>query len=198
MVREAWTMTLNQDQRFRVVAECGNAESAYEPIRYLKPDIILLDINLSGINGIEAVPVILQQSPSSKIIGVSLHSLPAYARKMMQLGARGYITKNSCRDEMIEAILTVHRGEKFLCRQVKEIIAEEFTTDEQNKINTLSKRELEVIQLIKRGMSSKEIAAELCVAVKTIEVHRYNILRKLNLKNSAALVNFISKYEFDV
>ena len=123
-----------------------------------------------------------------------MHSMPAYAKRMMQLGAMGYVTKNSSKDEMIRAILEVSNGKKYICEEVKNILAHKELEDElsQADMNALSRRELDIIQLIKQGMSSKEIAQHLDISLKTVEVHRYNILKKLKLKNTAALVNFIN------
>jgi DNA-binding NarL/FixJ family response regulator len=196
LVREAWSLVLNSDKCLKVVAECGSAESAIDEIRRLKPDIVLLDINLPGMNGIDAIPKIRKSSPISKIIGVSLHALPAYARKMMLEGARGYVTKNSSREEMIEAILKVAKGEKYICRHIKDIISTQMMEESNpsTKLASISARELEIISYIKEGLTSKQIAAQLQISLKTVEVHRYNILRKLNLKNSAGLVQFMSKY----
>ena len=137
---------------------------------------------------------IRKQSPGSRIIGVSMHAIPVYAKKMFQAGAIGYVTKNSSREELITAILEVDAGKKYICEEVKTILAEQQTeeTTGQSDINNLSKRELDVAKLIKEGMSSKEIALQLGISLKTVEVHRYNILKKLHLKNTASLVNFIN------
>ena len=124
-----------------------------------------------------------------------MHSMPAYAKRMLQLGAMGYVTKNSSKDEMITAILEVQAGRKFICDEVKNILAQQELdegTTPVSDMNNLSKRELDIIRLIKEGLSSKEIAQQLEISLKTVEVHRYNILKKLNLKNTAALVNFIN------
>ena len=191
LIREAWTMVLNQEQRFNVIASCGTAASAIEMAKKHMPDIILLDISMPGLSGIEAVPLLIQAAPFSKIIGVSLHVLPSFVRKMMQHGAHGYVTKNSSKEEMIEAILKVYEGEKYICRFMKQEIAEQYAIDDplHNKFSALSPREIEIIELIKNGLSSKDIAQRLLISVKTVEVHRYNILKKLNLKNTAALID---------
>lgn len=196
LVRETWALVLSHDARFSVIAECGSAESAITAVKRLNPDIILLDINLPGMNGIEAVPILRKASPVSMIIGISLHTIPGYAKKMMQQGAKGYLTKHSSKQEMIDAILAVYAGEKFLCRQIKEIIADQFTgeDDNRNKLNKLSTRELEIIELLKKGMTSQEVGDILFISRKTVEVHRYNILKKLGLRNTAALISFLNKY----
>jgi two-component system invasion response regulator UvrY len=160
-----------------------------------------MDINLPGMNGIEATQQIRKFSPGTKILGVSLHTQPTYARKMIQKGAMGYVTKNSSREEMFKALMEIQSGKKYICEEIKNILSEQVISgeDQQSGLNSLSQREIEIIAFIKKGNSSKEIADALSISVKTVEVHRYNILKKLNLKNAAALVNFInnSQLEFD-
>ena len=193
LIRETWSFILNSDARFTVIAQCSNGEEAIEMAQKLRPKIALLDINMSPINGIEATEQIRKFSPSTKIIGVSMHSQPAYVKKLLKLGAMGYVTKNSPQHEMFEAIMEVNAGKRFICSEVKTILSEQvFEEDNATGANTLSSRELDVIKHIKDGLSSKEIAAQLSISLKTVEVHRHNILKKLNLKNSAALVNYIN------
>jgi len=200
LVRETWSFILNTDPRFNVIAESGSGEDAVELAKQLRPNIVIMDINLPGINGIEATQLIRKVSPNSKILGVSLHTQPTYARKMMQKGAMGYVTKNSSREEMFKAILEIHEGKKYVCDEIKNILSEQVISGEEqsNGVNSLSQREIEIIKYIKKGNSSKEIADELNISVKTVEVHRYNILKKLNLKNAAALVNFINNSQLDM
>jgi DNA-binding NarL/FixJ family response regulator len=198
LVRETWTYILNTDPRFKVIAGSGNAEDGVDLCKQLRPDVVLLDINLPGMNGLHAVPLIRKYAPVTKIIGVSLHTQISYAKRMMQSGASGYITKNSTREEMMKAIIEVIDGKKYICREIKNTIANNLINEENQlqNINTLSVREMEIVQLISQGLSSKEIADQKYISVKTVEVHRYNILRKLNLKNAASLVNFIHHFDF--
>ncbi|MES2882484.1 MAG: response regulator transcription factor [Bacteroidota bacterium] len=194
LVRETWAFILNTDPRFKVIAESGSGEDAVELARELRPEIVIMDINLPGMNGIEATQLIRKYSPTSKILGVSLHTQPTYARKMIQKGAMGYVTKNSSREEMFKAIMEIQDGRKYICDEIKNILSHQVISgdDEKGGLNSLSQREIEIISFIRKGNSSKEIAEELEISVKTVEVHRYNILKKLNLKNAAALVNFIN------
>lgn len=192
LIRETWSFILNSDPRFSVVAQCSNGEEAIEMAQKLRPKIALLDINMTPMNGIEATEQIRKFSPSTKIIGVSMHSQPAYVKKLLKLGAMGYVTKNSPQQEMFDAIVAVHEGKRYICAEVKTILSEQIFEEESTGANTLSARELDVIKHIKEGLSSKEISTKLNISLKTVEVHRHNILKKLNLKNSAALVNFIN------
>lgn len=194
LIRDSWSFILNSDSRFQVIGETSNADEAVEIARTKKPDIVLMDINMTPVNGFEATKLLRKFSPGSKIIGISMHSMPAYARRMLQIGAMGYVTKNSSKDELINSIVEVYSGKKYICEEVKNILAQQELEDEGGTpdMNVLSRRELDIVQLIKEGLSSKEIAIRLDISLKTVEVHRYNILKKLSLKNTAALVNFIN------
>src|SRR5437762_10634291 len=163
LVRETWSFILNSDPRFYVVAECGSGEEAVEMAKNLRPAIVIMDINLPGINGIEATQLIRKYSPGSKILGVSLHTQPTYARKMMQKGAMGYVTKNSSREEMFTAIIEVHNGRKYVCNEIKNILSENTFSGAEPAVglHSLSQREIEIISFVKKGSSSKEIAASL-------------------------------------
>ena len=198
LVRDAWSMILNKDERFSVIAECGEALQGVELCRQHRPDIVLLDINLPGMSGMDAVPLIRKFAPCTKIIGVSLHTQVAYVKKMMRSGASGYITKNSHKEEMMDALMEVYEGRKFICGEIKDILATGMMkgeTEEKN-LNALSVREIQIINFIRKGLSSKEIAQAISISVKTVEVHRYNILKKLHLKNAAALVNYMNQCDF--
>lgn len=194
LIRDSWSFILNSDSRFNVVGETSNASDAVEIAREKKPAIVLMDINMTPVNGFEGTKLIRKYSPGSKIIGISMHSMPAYARRMLQMGAMGYVTKNSSKDELLTAIVEVNSGKKYICDEVKTILAQQELEEEggQPDMNVLSRREIDIVKLIKEGLSSKEIALQLDISLKTVEVHRYNILKKLNLKNTAALVNFIN------
>lgn len=194
LIRDSWSFILNSDPRFIVIGETSSGEEAIEIAKTKRPRIILMDVNMTPVNGFDATKQIHKLSPESKIIAVSMHTMPAYAKRMLQLGAMGYVTKNSSKEEMITAIIEVVNGKKYICDEVKNILAQQ-ELDEDTEVtdmNNLSRRELDIIKLIKEGLSSKEIALQLDISLKTVEVHRYNILRKLKLKNTAALVNFIN------
>jgi DNA-binding NarL/FixJ family response regulator len=120
MVRETWRMLLERDERINVIGECASGEEAIASAGSLKPDVMLMDINMYPMNGLEATREISKLYPSVKIIGVSINNQPTYARNMLQVGAYGYVTKNSPREEMLNAIIEVHNGETFLCKEILE------------------------------------------------------------------------------
>jgi len=194
LIRDSWAFILNSDSRFKVVGESGNADDAMRIVRNEKPQIVLMDINMTPVNGFEATKLVRKYSPTTKIIGITMHTMPTYAKRMMQLGAMGYVTKNSSKEELMRAILEVNGGRKYICDEVKNILVHQELEDEHDHpdLNVLSSREIDIVQLIKEGLPSKEIADRLEISLKTVEVHRYNILKKLNLRNTAALVNFIN------
>jgi len=194
LIRESWNLLLSTDDRFEIVGEASDLEQATLVAANRKPQVVLMDINMAPVNGFEATKQVLKQSPTSQVIGVSMHSMPAYARRMFQVGARGYVTKNSSKEELFQAIDEVLAGNKYICDEIKNILAHQELDEESEypDMNSLSKRELEVVSHIRQGLSSKEIAQRLEISLKTVEVHRYNILKKLKLKNTAALVNFIN------
>lgn len=196
LLRESWAVLFGSDPRFKVVGLCGTGEEAVSRAKDLRPHVVTMDINMPGINGFEATTQIRKFSPGSKVLGISLHTQPAYARKMIQSGAMGYVTKNSSQEEMFKAITEISANRKYICDEIKNILSEQAlnnNSDEQAAgLHLLSKRELDIISYLKKGHSSREIADMINISVKTVEVHRYNILRKLKLRNVAALVNYIN------
>jgi two-component system invasion response regulator UvrY len=194
LIRETWSFLLGRNENFDVISEVGDGQTAIEIARDKRPNIVLLDINMSPLNGFDVLKMIRKLSPGSKVIGVSMHSQPAYAKKMLRLGARGYVTKNSPRQEMLDAIAEVNKGNIYICQEVKNILSDQMLGDEDTTagLNQLSEREMEVINQIRDGLSSKEIADKLGISIKTVEVHRHNILKKLKVKNTASLINYIN------
>lgn len=199
LVRENITLFLNLNEAFEVVGATGDGQEALELAKILLPEIILMDINLNGvISGLDATSMITAIVPEAKIIGLSMHNQPSYARTMMQKGAMGYITKSSSQNEIVDGILKVYSGSRFFCNEIRDNIADQMINPqgENNKMYSLSKRELEILKYIKDGDSSKDIADKLFISTRTAEVHRYNILKKLNLKNSTTLVNYLHQNHY--
>ncbi|HEY8896839.1 MAG TPA: response regulator transcription factor, partial [Niastella sp.] len=135
LIRETWSYLLGRNEDLEVIAELGDGQRAIEIARDKRPNIVLLDINMSPLNGFDILKMIRKLSPGSKVIAVSMHSQPAYAKKMLQVGARGYVTKNSSREEMFKAILEVHRGNKYVCDEIKTIISEQLLDENQDAPN---------------------------------------------------------------
>lgn len=194
LIRETWSFLLGRNENFEVIAEVGDGQKAIDIARDKRPNIVLLDINMTPLNGFEVLKMVRKQSPGSKVIAVSMHSQPAYAKKMLRMGAKGYVTKNSPRQEMLDAIMEVNNGNTYICQEVKNILSDQMLSEEDHAagLNQLSEREIEVINQIRDGLSSKEIADRLAISIKTVEVHRHNILKKLKVKNTASLINYIN------
>lgn len=197
LIRQMWRLMLEGND-IEIIGESGELHEAIEMIKTMRPDIVLLDVNLGLDTGLEAVPIIRRFSPGTRIMIVSMHTHAAYANKTLQLGVRAYITKNSSREEMLDAVEVVMKGGIYICNEIRNIQIEDandFNDKTDNKI--LSLREIEIIKLIKQGHSSKEISSILHIGSRTVEVHRYNILKKLQLKNTAAMINFINNTDLN-
>jgi DNA-binding NarL/FixJ family response regulator len=190
LFRETCCILFERDPRFHIAGQACNGKEAIQQVEDLGPDVILMDINMAPVNGFEAVETILKNKPDSKIIAVSMNSNLHIMKKILHAGALGYVSKNSSVEELTNAVLQVNSGGKYMCNETKELLVNTFVTEEIPPARRLSGRELVVIQYVKEGLSSREIADKLGISAKTVEVHRYNILKKTKLKNSAALVNF--------
>ena len=199
LIAETWATLINMDPDFEVVKVFDNTQTLVEEISDIKPDIAILDININPFSGIEATKMIRRLAPGTKIIGVSMHNQPSFAKKMMRNGAMGYVTKSSNKNEMYEAIRSVMRGEKFICAEIQRNITNQvLMDDDDNKLSMLTEREIEIIKLIKNGSTNKEIAEKLFLSPRTVETHRARILKKLDLKNSLSLVKYINDSFMDL
>jgi DNA-binding NarL/FixJ family response regulator len=197
LIREMWKEMFSRNPNLKVIGESGMMQEAIELIKQKRPDLVLLDINLAGDSGFDAMPLIKKYAPGTQVIVVSMHNQPAYAKKMLRMGAKGYITKNSSSQEIIQAIKTVMDGGKYICDEIKDALTLQVISDEPEEpsVKDLTLREIEIIKLIKEGLASKEIADRLNISVRTVEVHRYNILKKLKLKArqpSSSLSSFLT------
>lgn len=158
-----------------------------------------MDINIPPLSGIDATKLVKKISPGTKVIGVSMHNQPSFAKRMLKNGAMGYVTKSSNRNEMFEALVSVTANKVYVCKEIQENLAKQVLVDDETPdISKLSEREVEVLKHIKDGLSSKEIAEKLFLSARTVEVHRSNILKKLNLKNTASLLKFIHNSSLDI
>jgi DNA-binding NarL/FixJ family response regulator len=190
LIRDAWAMILSRDRRFNIIGSCSNSDEAVKMSRKHKPDILLLDINMTPYSGIEAAKKIRMMSPATGIIAVTISNHPVHLKQMFLLGALGYVTKNSSVPEMKDAILAVYEGKKYICNEMKELLLDVHLRDnEDSAVHSLTGRELEIVKLINEGLSSKEISTTLDIALKTVETHRHNILKKIKVKNAVSLIH---------
>lgn len=192
MVIDMWASLLSTNPKFEIAGTALDGEKAFEEISNTLPNVVLMDITLPGMSGIELTKKIREKLPSIKILGVSMHTNIMLIKQMLISGASGYVSKTSSFDEMIQAITTIHEGSRYICRNIKDYITNQVISEQQSdpayRINQLTKRELEIVTLIKEGHSSKEISEKLFISKRTVEVHRYNIFRKLEVNNITSLI----------
>lgn len=188
LISEAWSSLLKDAPAIVVVGTADNEQGAYDSALSLRPDIILMDINLGSGSGIDAAVKINNSLPKSRVIGLSLHDDITYVKKFLSIGAKGYLTKNTTKSELIAAIHAVFNGEVYIALDIKD----RYFTDLLNVNNSAAKKELtlkeiEIVKLIAQGHTSKDIADKLFISARTVETHRHNILKKLSLPNAAQL-----------
>ena len=179
-----------------VVAEAENGEIALALVRAHKPDVVLLDMKMPGIDGWEVTRRLKKTYPNIKIIAVTAESCdPMFPARLLQLGAVGYLTKESDADEMALAIRKVYKGEKYLSAKIAQQMAiSSLTASEETPFDRLSEREMQVMRMITRGMSVAEIAETLFLSTKTVNGYRYRMFDKLEIKNDVELTYLAMKY----
>ena len=195
-----WAELISTDEQFSVIHILNDTtEESMEMISKKRPDVVIMDRNIAPMSGIDATKVVKKVSPGTRVIGVSMHNQPSFAKRMLRNGATAYVTKSSNKAEMFEAIEAVVAGKTYVCKEIQENLAKQvLVEDSGGDISKLTEREMQVLKLIKDGLSSKEIAKELFLSYRTIEVHRSNILKKLNLKNTPSLIKFINDSTTDL
>lgn len=195
MLLDLWSFILLRDGRFNVIGKITNGKQAIEIATTKRPNVALVDINIGEPDGLEVTKQIRRFSLSTKIIGVSMYTLPAYARRMKALGASGYVTKNSPAAELITAIIEVYNNRSYFCKQIESLMIDEPEINEADKadIFSLTKREIEIIRLIENGFSTKDIAEKLYLSPNTVHIHRYNIFKKLKVKNVSSLIKILQQ-----
>lgn len=193
LIRRALAYFLNEDSRFEVIAEASGGEEAFEKVTLYQPDVILMDISLIGMNGIEATAKINKAFPEIKIIAMTMHKEAHCVDHMMRAGAVGYLNKNISLEELLESIIVINNGGKFLSAEVRDTLLDRILDIKSPETGSkrLSKREAEIARHIKEGKRTKQIASDLGISVRTVEVHRYNIIRKLKAENSISLVSYL-------
>ena len=193
--RQGISAILSQQKDFSVSGEAANAEEIFNILANHSIDLILLDIDLGGDDGIQIAQTIREQYPAVRILALSMHGEEAYIVKMLESGTSGYILKTSGMEELNTAIRVVAAGKTYLSSEVTETLIQHLKFPEALEIRTdlevpLTSREREVLKMIAQEYSNSEIAASLFISIRTVDTHRRNLLRKLKLKNTAGLVKF--------
>lgn len=189
MIRKAMELLLAENKNFEIVGEATNGKDLIGLLEKVKTDIILMDIFMPEMNGVEATSVIRNRFPWIKIIILSVQTEIAYVKKLFTMGVSGYITKNSPKEELFEAINIVFNGKEYLSKDL--IQRKAALADSGVSRKHLSKREIEIIKLIQEGLTNKEISERMFISLKTVESHRTNIFRKLRIKNVAELLKYV-------
>jgi DNA-binding NarL/FixJ family response regulator len=198
--REGITSLLNQVDNIHVVGGLNNGEDAVSSYKQYSPDIILMDIVMRGMSGVEATRWIKEQDPDVKVILISSEIRSEYISNGIKCGIDGYLPKDADKQMLIEAIRTVHTGGKYFNQAIVNLVFNDFCKSEKEGVkrvkkvsDSLSKRETEVLQLVAEGRTNQEVADLLFISVKTVETHKTHILEKLGLKNTAELVRYAIK-----
>lgn len=200
IIRDGIRSLLTEVADFEV---CGEASNGVEVIDFLENnpiDIVLMDINMPEMNGIEATTVLKEKFPKVKVLTLTMHDEDKYIMKMIQAGALGYILKNTDQQELLSAIKTLSDGNTFFSRKVSDRIMAHLSNPQKAKQQVvegtpLTEREVEILKLIADGLTNQEIAEQLYISPRTVDTHRRNLLQKLGVKNTAGLVKYAFKYE---
>jgi len=197
LLRQGLKQILELERDIVVVAQASNGEEAVQYAEEYKPDVILMDINMPGMNGLQAIGEIKQKELSSKIIVLTIHEDREYLFKTLQMGVEGYVLKDAEPYVLIEAIRSVNAGQSYIQQNMTSELVKEFNrvtqhNKEKQEDNNLTPREIEVLELIAEGMINKEIAKKLYISEKTVKNHVSNIFRKINVsdRTQAAIYAF--------
>ena len=190
--RDGIISLLENEEDIRVIGEAGNEQELFSQVAGLQPNLILMDISMGATNGIDATEKIIKRFPHIKILALSMHSESSYILKMLEAGASGYLLKDAGSREMIAAIRAVGSGNTYFSQQVSQTLLHHLSGSKKIKEKItgvpLTKREIEVLQLIAEEYSNAEIAEKLYISIRTVDTHRRNLLEKLGVKNTAGLV----------
>lgn len=198
LVRSGLKLILSAQPDFELVGEAATGEETIARARDLQPDVLLLDIGMPGMNGVEAARVIHQESPGVRIVVLTMYDDEAYLQQFLQIGAAGYVMKQAADEELVSAIRAVQRGESFihplLTRQLIDLYLKQSQSQPQPSSDErkpdLSRRETEVLRLVALGYSAQQIGKELGISVSTVETHRTHVSEKLGLHGRAQLVRY--------
>ncbi|MBC2717228.1 MAG: response regulator transcription factor [Desulfobacteraceae bacterium] len=195
ILREGLRALLCTDPEFDVVGEAADGLEAIRCVDNLTPDLVLMDLSMPRMNGLEAIREIKKQNPETKIIALTVHKTEEYVLTTLQAGADGYVLKDATHSELVMAIKNVLTGKRYLSPAISDKVIVGYlegkkTVKEKSAWDTLTQREREILKLIAEGYKNKEIADYLCISLKTVEKHRANLMGKLDLHNAAALTAF--------
>lgn len=198
MMRDGLAALITAQPGLAVCGQAADAREAMQAIESLRPDLVLMDISLPGKSGLEAIKDIQALAPGLAVLVISMHDESLYAERVLRAGARGYVMKQEGGKRIMEAVRAVLENKVFVSEKMSARIMDAFTghrgAEATSSVESLSDREFEVFQLIGRGRSTKEIAAQLHLSVKTVEVHRVNIKAKLKLATSPELVHYAVRW----
>jgi len=195
IVRKGLRSILDSAPGIKVVGEAEDGRAALQAARQLHPDVVLMDVTMPGLNGLEATRQIKQELPDIKILILTVHTNEKYILQVLRAGASGYLVKQAAVEELTSAIEAVHRGDSFLSPSISKKVVEAYvgqgaSVATQDSYEKLTPREREVLQLIAEGHSSREISEILHISIKTVGVHRTNLMTKLDLHNAAELTQY--------
>ena len=193
VMRAGLRALLDRQPNLEVVGECENGRETVELAASLEPDVVVMDVAMPVLNGIEATKTIVTQRPATAVVILSVHADESYVMRALKAGARGYLLKDSAATDLISAIQAVSQGKSFFSSTIRLILAEDYARAIKKKgvadsYELLTPREREILQLLAEGKTNKEVASSLDISVYTAETHRGNILQKLNLHSLAELV----------
>ena len=192
ILREGLRALLSTDPNFEIIGEAPDGREAVRCVEKLEPDLLLMDLSMPRMSGMDAIREIKNRFPDIKIIALTVHKTEEYLLTTLQAGADGYVQKDATHEELVMAIKNVMGGKSYLSPGVSEKVIEGYLEGRESNRSlssweTLSQREREVLKLIAEGYKNKEIAEDLCISLKTVEKHRANLMKKLDLHNAAAL-----------
>jgi len=198
LVRSGLVNLLEPHGEFGVVGEAGDGEEAVAMTKKLRPDIVVIDLSMPKLSGIEATKLIRQHVPATRVLVLTMHENEEYVYQIFRSGAGGYILKNCGKEELAAAIRAVARGEKFFSPRISEIMVQAYLkkADAREEISfpsgesPLTRRELEVLSCVAEGLTNQQIAEVLFISPRTVETHKTNIMQKLNISDSAKLIRF--------
>jgi two-component system response regulator NreC len=190
VVRQGFKMILAAQSDMEIVGEAANGREAVELAQQLSPDVVVMDVSMPELNGIEATRRLASSVPHARVVALSMHKDSVYVREILRAGARGYLLKDSGAADLVAAIRAVASGQSYLSPAVSNAVLDDYRLHATNPIDLLTSREREVLQMLAEGKTNKEIAGVLNLSVYTVDAHRGRIMEKLNLHSIGELVRF--------